>query len=417
MAVDLSVEFCGVKFKNPFVLSASPASTAEKLKKAAKAGWGGAVVWTKEIMAEGHEAGHSLPHGVTYIDKPPSFWSIQTCSVVTKVNFDDLCPVEKVERVVRKAKESGIPIITNILASLDFDKCVKASIAAEKAGADIIEVNPSYALLPGAGMHLGFARDLNKTRELARAVKQKTSIPVMVKLNAFLIRQELMDWAKACVEGGADAISLTNSIPGIAGIDVETGRPLSALADEGGRLVGRITIVDGPAIRPIGLAGLAAVRSAVDVPLAAIGGVTDWHSAVEYMMAGASIVQVGSAAMAYGYGLAQDLIRGLEDFMKRKKYETIGDFVGITYKRHYLGAPVWHTGLMDKQPFKMVVDKSKCNGCERCEVACEASAEGAMRMEEGVARIDQDLCWGCRMCMLVCPEGAIATVWEPAYAE
>ncbi len=410
MAIDLSVEFCGVKLKHPFLLSASPATAAAKLGKAAKAGWAGAVTWSAEVnIEETWMVGCALPHGVEYIDRPPACWSFQASHFIGELSHP-----QKIERIVEKAKESGLPIIAGIQGGLDPAPWVEKTVMAERAGADIIEVNLSYAISPIFGMHLGFARELDKTRRIVEAVKGKTNLPIMTKLSAFLLPQEIRDWAKACVESGADAISITNSIPGIAGIDVETGRPLSTLLNKDGKLAGSIGIVDGPGIRPIGLAGVAAVRSAVDVPISAIGGISDWHSAVEYMMVGARVVQVGSAVLAYGYRLVRDLTKELEGFMERKGYKSVDDFVGITSNKYQLGAATW--GDVNREvPFKMVVDEACCTGCGRCVVACEASAQGAMRLENGLARNDQDICWKCRMCMLVCPEGAISCEWEPSY--
>lgn len=410
MTVDLSVEFCGVKFKHPFLLSASPATAVAKLEKAAKAGWAGAVTWSAEVNTEGTRmVGCALPHGVKYIDHPPAFWSFQASHYTER-----LSEPQKIERIVKKAKESGIPIIASVQAGLEPAPWVEKTELAEKAGADIIEVNLSYAISPIFGMHLGFARELDRTRQIVDAVKSKTNLPIMTKLSAFLIPQEIRDWAKACVESGASAISITNSIPGIAGVDIETGRPLSTLLNRDKKLAGSIGIVDGPGIRPIGLAGVAAIRSAVDVPISAIGGIFDWQSAVEYMMVGASTVQVGSAVLAYGYRMVQGLTRGLSRFMERKGYKTVDDFVGITSKKYRVGEASWDN-VHREVPFKMVIDETHCTGCGRCVIACEASAWGAIRLEKGIPSIDQDACWRCRMCMLVCPEQAISCEWEPSY--
>ncbi len=421
MAIDLSVEFCGVKFKNPFILSSAPSSRVEVLGKAAEVGWAGAVTWTGEITSDVEPGGdyslpqYRIPHGVKYIDRPPAFWSFESSHYKQGVKVDDPCPAERVENVVKKSKESGLPIIANIGGTLDPNYWVRSCIAAEKAGADILEVNPSYAMMPGAGMHLGFHRDLDKTKELISAIKAKTNIPIMVKLNAFLIPQEIRDWAKACVEAGADAISVTNSLPGVVGVDVETGAPLSTFVDVNGRTRGMVEIVTGPAIRPIGLAAVALIDSAVDVPISAIGGISDWQGAVEYMLLGASLVQVGSAAIAYGHRLVKDLTRGLDQYMERKGYKSIQDFVGMTNRKYIVGEVFSNPGPSKAQPRRMVVDETKCNGCGRCLAPCETNGRGAMVIKDGLATINEAICQKCNLCMLVCPEGAVTTVWEPGY--
>ena len=419
MAVDMSVEFCGVKFKHPFLLSSSPAARVEALPKAAKAGWAGAVTWTAEIMCDVEPGGdyalpqYRVPHGVSYIDKAPAFWSFQSTHVKQGLKVQDPCPADRVELVTRKSKESGLPVAVNIVGTKDIDYWVKACQAAERGGADILEVNPSYAILPGAGMHLGFHRDLGMTKNLISSIKEKTHTPLMVKLNALLIPQEVRDWAKACEEAGADAIAITNSMPGVVGVDVETGAPISTFVDNSGRTRGMVEIVTGPGIRPLGLASVALVNSTVNLPISAIGGVVDWHSAVEYMMLGASTVQVGSAAIAYGLRMVKNLTQGLEQFMARKGYGSVKEFVGATNRTYGVGQVYSNPGDSRLQPRVMTVDWEKCNGCGRCMPPCEISGRQAIKVVDSVAVINQDLCQKCNLCMLVCPEGAVKSLWQP----
>lgn len=419
MAVDLSVNFLGVKFKNPFLLSPTPASRTAVLGKAARAGWGGAVPWGAEIYCEFVEQiGASLPHDIKYIERPPAYWTFGIAHHMQGVRPEELCPPERVERSIKKAKESGMPVIANIVGGLDSDVWIKSCLAAERAGADILEINFSYALHPQFGMHHGWPDDPEMTKTLLRAIREKISIPITVKLNAFLIPNKVKNWARACVEGGADAISISNSIPGFSGLDIETGLPRTAFLDKEGRLRGTAyQICDGPGIRPIGLAAVALVNWEVDVPIIAIGGVSDWYSAVEYFMLGASMVQVGSAAMAYGHRMIRDLTRGLSEFMERKGYTSVDELVGIANKKYRLGENYMVAAKNEEQPWTMVVDESRCTGCSRCVTACDTSAHSAIEIADGIAGINQDTCIKCCMCKLVCPEEAVSMVWEPGYAE
>ncbi len=420
MAVDVNVEFCGVKFKNPFVLASSPASRVDVLAKAARAGWAGAVIWGGEVACSPDPGGRvdihqfSVPHGVSSIGRHSPFWLFQTTGHTNRPRGEDRArAMGRVDRLVRTAKESGLRVIATIGGGFDLESRVSASVVAQRAGADILEVNISYAAAPNSGMHVGYHRDVDKTKATIRAIRRETSIPLMVKLNAFLISQEIRDWARACVEAGADALAITNSIPGFVGVDVETGRPYSTVLDVEGRMRGIVEIVTGPGIKPIGMAGVATVNAAVDVPIAAIGGVADWHDAVEYMMLGAGIVQVASAACVYGHGLAKNLIKGLEDYMERKGYPNTDSFVGLANRQYFVGQPYTTPALARKQPRKIVVDREKCNGCQLCVLPCETSAYGAIHVADGVAVIDEALCEKCNLCILVCPEKAIRTEWEP----
>jgi dihydropyrimidine dehydrogenase (NAD+) subunit PreA len=418
MAVDLSVDFLGIKFKNPFLLSPTPAARAEMLAKAAEEGWGGAAPWTAEITCEYVEhLSASIPHGVQYIEKAPAYWTFGFTSHIRGLNPMNLYPEERMKLYFEKYKESGMPIIANIVG-IDIDTWVKNCIAAEKAGADIIEVNPSYAIHPKLGMHFGWADNPDMTKQLIEAIKQNVSVPIIVKLNAFLIPEKLKAWAKACVDGGADAISVTNSIPGFSGLDIERGGvPRTAFIDVNGNFRGTAyQICDGPGIKPIGMAAVALIAWEVDVPIIAIGGVSDWYSAVEYFMLGASMVQVGSAAMVYGLRMVGGMKRGLEDFMERKGYKSVKDMVGISNKKYRIGESIYGSGAPSKeQPWKMVVDESKCTGCGSCAVSCETSAFGAAKVVDGVCEINQELCEKCCMCKLVCPREAILMEWDAGY--
>jgi dihydropyrimidine dehydrogenase (NAD+) subunit PreA len=169
--------------------------------------------------------------------------------------------------------------------------------------------------------------------------------------------------------------------------------------------------ISGPGIKPMVLRAVAEIRKVTDLHISAVGGISQWESAVEYMLLGASTVQIGTAAMLYGYRLVKQLTKGLEEYMERKGYRRISDFAGKTSDKYF--APDY-IGPVEKQPRKMVVDESRCTGCGLCLIACEASSSGsgALKIEDRIARIDHNLCKTCNTCRIVCPEGAIGVVWE-----
>jgi ferredoxin len=238
---------------------------------------------------------------------------------------------------------------------------------------------------------------------------------MMVKLSACHVTHELQAIAKAVVAAGASAISTTNTILCVAGVDIETGMPIPTQMDVGGRMRGMVTGLSGPAIKPMGLRAVSEVVQAVDVPVMGIGGITDWQSAVEYMMLGARAVQVGTAVLLHGHRIATDMVRGLEEFMERKGYSRLDDFRGITSKNYAVGES--YTSVSETQPRTMVVDSVKCTGCGTCVPACVASANSAIKVIDGVAVIDHNLCVQCNSCMLVCPSNAVSTFWEPAHTK
>lgn len=415
MTVDLSCEFLNIKLKNPFLIASVPSVSSWGFPRAAKAGWAGAVLWGSEPMGRekgGWTRGY-VPWECSSVGKPPQIWAYENSSWPSEeVNLEQYLDPDRVEKLIRKAKESGIVVGCNIFEGGNPEAWGKVAAAAERGGADFLELNWSCATRPGTGLDI--VRDPVKRKAVLKAVRENSRLPKMVKLSAVLGQDVLADVARGAVEDGADAISLTNTFPGLVGIDVETGMPLACELNVKGKWMGVIAGISGPAIKPMGLRAVVEVREAVNVPISGIGGITNWQSAVEYMLAGASTVQVGTAVMLFGYRIVKDMIKGLEDYMERKGYRTINDFVGMTTSK-YFGGQEGHRVLAehDKQPRKMVVNESKCTGCGLCLVACEATLNaGALNIEERVAVINHDLCHRCNSCRIVCPESAITVGWE-----
>ncbi len=413
MSVDISCEFLGVKLQNPFLVASVPSAMSWGFEKAAKAGWAGGVHWSGEVSGalETWSRG-CIPIDISYVDKPPQWWAYQQHqSASEETDSECLVPPEELEKVIRKAKESGIAVIANILERQNPESWGKLAAAAERGGADILELNWSCPAIPGAG------RDVVRNPEIRmatlKAVRENSGLPVIVKISAHWDKEILHDLVKGSVEAGASAISITNTITGLVGVDLETGMPLTTGLGVDGKLRGRMSGISGPAIKPFGLRGVAETRRATNVPISGIGGVTKWQDAVEYILLGASTVQVGTAVMLYGYRMVKDMIRGLQEYMERKGYKTINDFVGMSTDKYLLGGPTpWQER---KQPKKMIVDEDKCTGCGRCLVACEAHTNsGALKIEDRVAKIDHNICHTCHVCKIVCPEGAITIEWDPA---
>ena len=309
--VDLSVDFCGIRFKNPFLLSsAEPTMTASQIQRAAKAGWAGAVV--KTIGPSGWPGGFE-----GYKHPRPSFFVTSETSCIEKNSifaFQNVCNIDMlgktkwVKSELKAAKESNIPIIVSITAA-EPDEWSEMARIMEEAGADMIEMNVScpYTITElGMGMEVG--QDPKRLREAIRAVKDGCSLPVMVKLSPNVTPSILTELAKTAEVSGADAISATNTVLGIVGVDIETGIPIPSVEDKGGRLQGIFSGISGPAIKPISLRCVAQIAQAVKIPISGIGGISDWRSAVEFIMVGAKTVQLATAVMVFGYGIIRELI-------------------------------------------------------------------------------------------------------------
>jgi len=416
MVIDLSVSFLGVRLKNPFLLASVPSARAAGFQKAAREGWGGGVIWGGQTRPALTFARGYIPREFNYIGRPTQWWAFQNtfCSLES-VSKEQRQSPEVIEAATRKAKESGIAVFCTVAEAENLDAWVRDALAAERGGADFLELNMSCPWMPVVGLSVGL--DLDMMKNIVKAIRKVSGLPIMVKLNAGLDRDTLVKSARLVIEAGAGAISVTNTLSGVIGVDIETGMPLACELNTDGELRGVISGISGPAIKPIGLRGVAELRRAVDVPISGIGGISDWQSAVEYMLLGATTVQIGTASMLYGYKMIKGLLRGLENYMERKGYKSVEDFVGKTTEKYAVGDP-W-TEPAVKQPRKMIVDEAKCTGCGLCVIACDASSSeaDAIRVVDGVAKIDHNRCHTCNICRIVCPEQAISVTWEPAYLE
>jgi dihydropyrimidine dehydrogenase (NAD+) subunit PreA len=355
-----------------------------------------------------------LPQAYNFIDKPPFVWSFQnSCGPNAPLDHDLIHPLDMVEAAIRDSKASGIYVGANLQEGLEPGPWIKVTEAAVRGGADFLEVNWSCPYCPKTGADVASASDIRKAT--LKAVREHTDLPIMVKLNASFTKDELAQMTRDAVECGANAISCSNTLRGLAGVDIETGVPLSCELNLDGRLRGMIGGISGPAIKPMVLGAVAEIRMTTDLHISAVGGITQWQDVVEYMLLGASTVQVGTAAMTFGYRMVKQLIKGLEEYMERKGYKRLTDFIGKTTEKYFHPQ---YIGPVEKQPRKMIVDEDKCQGCGLCLVACEASStgSGALTIEDRIARIDPKLCKTCNTCKLVCPSGAINVEWDPEWA-
>jgi dihydropyrimidine dehydrogenase (NAD+) subunit PreA len=304
----------------------------------------------------------------------------------------------------------------------------------QDAGADGIELNfgcPHGMSERGMGSAVGQVPDY--TCMITEWVKEVATIPVMVKLTPNV--GDVAVIGRAAARGGADAISLINTINSIMGVDLETLAPKPAVGGYGTH--GGYC---GPAVKPVALNMVAEIAAdpAIGVPISGIGGIQAWQDAVEFLLLGARSVQVCTAVMHYGFRIVEHLKSGLEGWMRDKGFRTIGDIVGRSVPR----IKTW--GELDLN-YKVVaeIDQEKCIHCGLCYIACEdgchqsirwdrvtsadylasiGSRNGHIALHSGgcdvipgagggainVFTIKEDTCVGCNMCSLVCPvEGCI----------
>ena len=213
-----------------------------------------------------------------------------------------------------------------------------------------------------------------------------------------------MPIANAAVKGGADAISAINTVESLIGIDIETETPLpTAYGTDNSEQLSTYGGYCGPAVKPLGLRFVSQIaRAQPDIPISGIGGIGDWSSAAEYLMVGASTLQVCTAVMWYGYAIIKNMTNGLEEFMQRKKYDSIDSLVGKALPK----ITTW-TALTKLPHLVAQIDKERCTGCKECVIACADGGFVAIQMRDGVANVNNEKCDGCGLCQVVCEYDAV----------
>lgn len=420
LKAELCIDFCGVRLKNPFLLSASPAtSNAQRIRLAAKKGWAGAVTTTV----------WSRPPKSKRIKHPrPNYWissgeHAETRSFFAFQNTGSSLENESwIKREMKAIRRVGLPIIGSIMGS-KLDDWPRLAKMMEEAGADILELNVSCPYLKSSAkqpcgpmdslVRFQVGQDPELTQSIVAETRKACRIPVTVKLPGGIAPSNLTDVAKAVEKAGADAISVTNTILGLLGIDIESGIPIPFLMDKRGQPKALFSGISGPAIRPISLRCVAQIAACTKVQVAGVGGITDWRSATEFLMAGATCVQCATGPLIYGYDIVKAMTKGLQVFMERKGFESIDDFRGSSLK--YFST----FEALDLDPaVKAIIDDKRCNICGRCIVACNTGGNYAIiacepRILNAKAQaksmyIRSEKCVGCGLCLAICPKRAIS---------
>ncbi len=390
--VDLSTNTAGIWSPNPFWLaSAPPANSGLQVQRAFEAGWGGAVWKTLGVAIQNVSSrfgGHTI-HGV----KGAGFSNIE---LITDRSLEvNLKEIAETKRLFPRN-----PIIVSLMCESEDEwrDLIKRSI---DAGADGLELNfgcPHGMCERGMGSAVGQEPKLNE-RITSWAVRHST-VPVLVKLTPNV--SDIVPHGLAAKRGGAHGVSLINTIKSIISVDIDRFVPhprVGALSTNGGYC--------GAAVKPIALHMVAALarEKSFGLPISGIGGVTNWRDAVEVLLLGASTVQVCTEVMLRGYGVVDDMLDGLQEYMRAHNFESVAQIVG----RAVPAFSEW--GDLDLNYETVArIDATKCIGCQLCVAACHDGAHQCIHPVEGtrVPTIDEDECVGCNLCEIVCPvEGCI----------
>jgi len=310
------------------------------------------------------------------------------------IDLISVYPIDVVEpRVVElKRRFPTKVIIASIMGSKreDWQSLVRRL---EAAGADMIECSfscPQGSMGENPGRML--AQSIQATEKVARWVKEASgSIPVAIKITPQVT--DIVEVARALERAGIDAITASNSIPALMGIDVETFEPLPSLA-------GRSTYsgLTGPAIKPITLRTIAEIARHSPLPILGTGGISTWRDVVETMLVGAGVVELCTAVMRHGFRIIDDLTSGLSLYLERKGMSCPTELVGKALPRI-----VSHDDLPRREMQSRVVEE-RCIRCGLCVVACRDGGHEAIEWnEERIPRGDPERWTGCGLCLTVQP--------------
>ncbi len=387
---DISINFAGIKSPNPFWLaSAPPTNSGYQIMKAFDAGWGGAVWKTLGMPTINVSSRYG---SVNYRNiRMAGFNNIELIS--DRPLEDNLREIEE----VKKYYPNHAVIASLMVDSREEWEAIIKEV--QDAGADGIELNfgcPHGMCERGMGSAVGQEPEVLKT--IVGWVMDAAKIPVITKLSPNI--SHITDPGLASVQGGTDAISLINTIKSIVGIDLDTYAPYPVVDGKGTN--GGYC---GPAVKPIAMHMLKELAQHPEIkstPISGIGGIETWRDVVEFILLGATSVQVCTAVMHYGFGIVREMEAGLRQFMTDKGYQTIYDFAGkalpnVTEWRH----------LNLKYDVKAHINKEKCVGCDLCYIACDDGAHQAIKINDNdrnrIPEIIEENCVGCNLCSLVCP--------------
>lgn len=396
---DLRINLAGITSPNPYWLaSAPPTNTGYQVQRAFEAGWGGAVwktlgdpiINTSSRFAAVHFNGQRVAglNNIELITDRPLEVNLQEI-YETKKRFPNHALV--VSLMVEPKREKWHEIVKKV----------------EAVGVDGLELNfgcPHGMAERGMGSASGQQPDLVEAQTMW--AKEAAKTPVIVKLTPNIT--DITSTAKAAVRGGADAISLINTINSLAGVDIDTWNTIPHVGGKGSH--GGYC---GPAVKPIALHMVAdcARNSEVGIPISGIGGISNWRDAVEFMLMGATGVQVCTAAMHHGFRIVEDMIDGLNNYLDEKGLVSVMDLIGKSVPRY----SDW--GNLDLNYAVVAkIDNDTCINCNKCHIACEDTSHQCIDMltsDDGQSylQVREEDCVGCNLCAIVCPvEGAITMV-------
>jgi dihydropyrimidine dehydrogenase (NAD+) subunit PreA len=388
---DLRSDFVGIKSPNPFWLASAPPTDKEyNVRRAFEAGWGG-VVW-KTLGIDPAVVNVNGPRYGAIYGADRRLLGLNNIELITDRPLD--VNLQEIKSVKRDYPERAM--VVSLMVPCEEEPWKYILPLVEETGADGVELNfgcPHGMSERGMGAAVGQVPEYIEM--VTRWVKASTRMPVIVKLTPNIA--DIRKPAEAAMRGGADAVSLINTINSITSVDLDLFAPEPTIDGKGAH--GGYC---GPAVKPIALnmvAEIARDPGLSHMPISGIGGVTTWRDAAEFMALGAGNVQVCTAVMTYGFKIVQEMISGLSEYLDDKSMTSVDQLV----RRAVPNVTDWNQ-LNLNYVAKAKINEDLCISCGRCYAACEDTSHQAIAMsEDRVFSVIDDECVACNLCVNVCP--------------
>jgi dihydropyrimidine dehydrogenase (NAD+) subunit PreA len=390
---NLKTNLAGIESPNPFWLASGPPTDKEyNVNRAFEAGWGG-VVW-KTLGEDPNVVNVNGPRYAALHSSDRKVIGFNNIELITDR------PLQTNLEEIRNVKKNwpDRPIVASVMLPMNEESWAKHIAMIEDTGVDGFELNfgcPHGMSERGMGSAVGQVPEY--VQMVTEWAKKYTKLPVIVKLTPNVTN--ILHPAQAAKKGGADAVSLINTVNSIIRVDYDTLNiypSTDGMGTHGGYC--------GEAVKPIALhmvAEIARTAETRDIPISGIGGVTTWRDVVDFLALGATNVQVCTAVMVYGFKIVEGLIDGLSDFLDEKGMTSVQELVG----RAVPSLTDWKY-LNLNYIEKASINQDLCIDCGKCHIVCEDTSHQAITNEVDGTRkfvVKEEACVGCNLCVSVCP--------------
>ena len=314
--MDLSVQVGALRLKNPLIAASGCFGYGVEYAETVDLASLGAIAVKGLFLTE--RQGHPPPR---IVETP--------AGMLNAIGLQGIGVHRFIEEKLPELRARGATVIVNICGTTIDEYAELARILSDHAGVAALELNISCPNIKEGGLTFGCS--LLGTSEVVGAVRRVTRLPVIPKLTPNVT--DVTAFARAAEDAGADAISLVNTFLAMA-IDVETRRPLIS------NIVGGLS---GPAIRPIAVRMVYECRQAVRIPILGVGGIAEARDALEFMIAGATAVQIGTASFVDPF-IWPKLLDGIRDYLQRHQMARVSDLVGTIDTEPTLTHRTWESG-------------------------------------------------------------------------